>query len=46
VAAPGAPDKLVDSPDQLHPSASGYKLMAEAIRPVLERVAAALQKGR
>ena len=46
VAAPGAPDKLVDSPDQLHPSAAGYKLMADAIRPVLERVAAALPKGR
>ena len=46
VAAPGAPDKLVDSPDQLHPGAAGYKLMADAIRPVLERVAAALPKGR
>ena len=46
VSAPGAPDKLVDSPDQLHPSAAGYKLMADAIRPVLERVAAVLPKGR
>ena len=46
VAAPGAPDKLVDSPDQLHPSATAYKLMAEAMRPVLERVAATLPKGR
>jgi lysophospholipase L1-like esterase len=46
VAAPGAPDTLVDSPDQLHPSAAGYKLMGDAIRPVLERVAAALPKRR
>jgi acyl-CoA thioesterase-1 len=37
VAAPDDPDRLADSADQLHPTASGYRLMAEALRPVLER---------
>jgi lysophospholipase L1-like esterase len=45
-AAPGDPDRLVDSPDQLHPSAMGYRLMAEALQPVLERVAAGIAKPR
>jgi lysophospholipase L1-like esterase len=36
VASPGNPDRLVDSPDRLHPSPAGYRLMAEALRPVLE----------
>jgi lysophospholipase L1-like esterase len=38
VAAPGNPDRLAESPDGLHPSPDGYRLMAEAVRPVLERV--------
>jgi lysophospholipase L1-like esterase len=40
VAAPDDPDRLAESPDGLHPSPEGYRLMAEAIRPVLERVLA------
>jgi lysophospholipase L1-like esterase len=39
VAAPGSPDRLADTPDQLHPSAAGYRSMANALQPVLERVA-------
>ena len=38
VAAPGKPDRLSESPDQLHPSPAGYRAMAEAIRPVIEQV--------
>lgn len=38
VAAPGSPDRLAESPDGLHPSPAGYRLMAEAVGPVLERV--------
>jgi lysophospholipase L1-like esterase len=40
VAAPHSADLLDDTPDRLHPSALGYRHMAEAIRPVLERVLA------
>ena len=40
VAAPGNLDKLIHSPDSLHPSPAGYRLMAEAIGPILERVLA------
>ncbi len=35
VAAPGQPDRLVSSPDNLHPSPEGYKLMAAALDPAI-----------
>lgn len=38
VAAIDNRDRLADSPDQLHPSPSGYQRMAEAILPALEEM--------
>jgi lysophospholipase L1-like esterase len=38
VAAPGNPDRLSETADQLHPSPSGYRAMADAIRPVIEQI--------
>jgi lysophospholipase L1-like esterase len=35
VAAPGAPDRLASTPDGLHPSRDGYRLMAQALEPVI-----------
>jgi lysophospholipase L1-like esterase len=37
-AAPDSADRLAASPDGLHPDIDGYKRMAEAIAPVLNRV--------
>jgi lysophospholipase L1-like esterase len=36
VAAPGQPDRLVSSPDDLHPSPDGYKRMADALEPAIK----------
>jgi lysophospholipase L1-like esterase len=35
VAAPGEIDRLLDSPDDLHPSAAGYRRMADSLLPVI-----------
>lgn len=37
VAAPEHPDKLISSPDGLHPDAAGYKRMADVIGPAIQR---------
>jgi len=36
VAAPGQPDRLVSSTDDLHPSPAGYKLMAAVLDPTIK----------
>ena len=36
VAAPGQPDRLVSSPDDLHPSPDGYRRMAVALEPAIK----------
>ena len=35
-AAPGQPDRLLSSPDDLHPSPDGYRLMAAALEPAIK----------
>lgn len=46
VAQPGRPDQLVSSPDGLHPSPQGYKLMAEALEPAIRAALAKAQALR
>jgi lysophospholipase L1-like esterase len=41
VADPENPDRLAETPDGLHPSVAGYRRMADALAPVLERLLAA-----
>ena len=41
VASPGNPDRLVSSPDGLHPDAVGYRRMADAIAPAIEQALSA-----
>ena len=37
VAMPGRPDVLASTPDDIHPSPDGYRLMAVALIPAIER---------
>jgi lysophospholipase L1-like esterase len=46
VSAPGQPDRLVSSPDGLHPSPEGYKLMAAALEPAIKAALAKAQSLR
>jgi len=40
VEAPGLPDRLSESPDGLHPSVDGYRLMALALEPAIRQALA------
>jgi lysophospholipase L1-like esterase len=42
VGHPANPDLLFETPDGLHPSPAGYRRMADALAPVLERALGAL----
>jgi lysophospholipase L1-like esterase len=47
VSAPGQPDRLVASPDNLHPSPDGYRLMAVALEPaIIEALSEAGKRSR
>jgi lysophospholipase L1-like esterase len=46
VAAPGRPDHLMSSPDDLHPSPDGYRLIASALEPVIRTILAKAQALR
>jgi lysophospholipase L1-like esterase len=38
VAQPGDADRLLSSPDDLHPSPEGYRLMALALEPAIKKL--------
>src|SRR5262249_13600598 len=46
VASPSGPDRLLSSPDGLHPDPAGYRRMANAIEPAIEQALQSLQHGR
>lgn len=46
VSAAGQPDRLVSSPDGLHPSPDGYRLMATALEPAIKAALAKAQSLR
>jgi len=46
VSAPGQADRLVSSPDGLHPSPEGYKRMAAALEPAVKAALAKAQSLR
>ena len=46
VSAPGQPDRLVSSPDGLHPSPQGYKQMAAGLEPAVRAALAKAQSLR
>jgi lysophospholipase L1-like esterase len=46
VSAAGQPDRLVSSPDGLHPSPDGYKRMATALEPAIRAALAKAQPLR
>jgi lysophospholipase L1-like esterase len=43
VADRNDPDRLTSTPDDLHPSPEGYRMMAEALQPIIESVIAGWQ---
>lgn len=46
VAAAGEPDRLVSSPDGLHPSPEGYRRMADVLEPAIRAALAKAQSLR
>lgn len=44
VSATGQPDRLVSSPDDLHPSPDGYRLMAGALEPAITQALSLVEK--
>jgi lysophospholipase L1-like esterase len=45
VAAPDEPDRLASSPDDLHPSPNGYRVMAATLEPAIARALASRRQA-